>query len=412
VSDGDGAAGAGGRAGRPPLFGRLPEQFFTGILATAAAVRDLPGPPLVDLGRGNPDLMPPPHALEALRDAALELSNPVVHGYPPFQGHRDLRVAIAERYRADHGVELDPDSEVAVVPGTKTAIMLATLAAAGPRDGVLLPDPGYPDYRSAVALAGAREVALGLDASAGHQPDFDAVPAGERDRARLLVLNYPSNPCAVLAAPGTLERAVGFAHDHGCWLLNDLAYGFLAFDGRRARSVLEVEGARQVAVELWSPSKIYGMAGWRVGFAVGAAELIGRIQLLLDHTAAGVFTAVQRGLIAALRGDQDHVAARREVYRLRRDALVVALRAAGAQIDLPEGTFYAWWRMPEGLTAERLLREHRVAVAPGEGFGARGAGWARLSLALADAEIGEGARRLGGAIAGALSDPAAGAPSR
>ncbi|MEA2316028.1 MAG: L-glutamine---4-(methylsulfanyl)-2-oxobutanoate aminotransferase [Solirubrobacteraceae bacterium] len=402
----------GGRPGPPPLFERLPEQFFTGILAAAAAVRDAPGPPLVDFGRGNPDLMPPPHAIEALREATLELSSPVVHGYPPFQGHRDLRVAIAERYRADHGVELDPDREVAVVPGTKTGIMLATLAAAGPRDGVLLPDPGYPDYRSAVALAGAREVPLGLDASAGHQPDFDAVPAAERDGARLLVLNYPSNPCAVLAAPGTLERAVEFAHAHGCWLLNDLAYGFLAFDGRRARSVLEVEGARDVAVELWSPSKIYGMAGWRIGFAVGSAEIVGRIKALIDHATAGVFTGLQRGLIAALRGEQDHVSARREVYRLRRDALVVALRAAGSDIAVPEGTFYAWWRLPEGLTAERLLREHRVAVAPGEGFGAGGAGWARLSLALADDQIGEGARRLAAAVAGALSEAAAGAPSR
>jgi L-glutamine---4-(methylsulfanyl)-2-oxobutanoate aminotransferase len=382
------------------------------IVATAAAMRELPGAPLIDLGRGNPDLPPPSHAIDAVREALLETSTPAVHGYPPFAGHRDLRVAIAERYRADHGIDVDPDREIAVVPGTKTGIMLVTLAAAGPRDGVLLPDPGYPDYLSAVALAGARHVPLGLDATAGHQPDFESVPPRERDRARLLVLNYPSNPCAVLAAPGTLERAVAFAHDHGCWLLNDLAYGFLAFDGHRARSVLEVEGARDVAVELWSPSKIYGMAGWRVGFAVGAAEIIGRVQTLLDHTAAGVFTAVQRGVIAALRGDQAHVAERREVYRRRRDRLIATLREAGAEIAAPEGTFYAWWRLPAGLTAERLMHEHRLAVAPGEGFGSRGAGWARLSLALADDEVEEGARRLGEAIAAAVSSPEAAAPSR
>jgi L-glutamine---4-(methylsulfanyl)-2-oxobutanoate aminotransferase len=388
----------------PPLFERLPEQYFTRILAAAVAARDRPGPPLVDLGRGNPDLPPPAHAIEALRDAALETHTVAVHGYPPFQGHADLRAAIAERYRADHGVELDPDREVAVVPGTKTAIMLATLAAAGERDGVLLPDPGYPDYRSAVALAAAREVALPLDASAGHQPDYDAVPAAERERARLLVLNYPSNPCAVCARPGTFEAAVAFAHEHGCWLLNDLAYGFLAFDGRRGASVLECDGARDVAIELWSPSKIYGMAGWRVGFAVGAAELVGRIKTLLDHTAAGVFTGLQRGLIAALRGEQEHVATRREVYRLRRDALVGTLRAAGAEIEAPEGTFYAWWRPPAGLTPERLLAERRLAVAPGEGFGARGAGWVRLSLALPDDQVAEGAQRLALAVAGALDE--------
>jgi aminotransferase len=276
---------------------------------------------------------------------------------------------------------------------------------------VLLPDPGYPDYRSAVALAGAHEAPLPLDPSAAHQPDFGAVPRAERDRARLLVLNYPSNPCAVCAAPGTFEAAVTLAHEHGMWLLNDLAYGFLAFDGRRAASVLETEGARDVAIELWSPSKIYGMAGWRIGFAVGAAELVARIQTLLDHTAAGVFTALQRGLIAALRGDQAHVATRREVYRLRRDALVGTLRAAGAEIDAPQGTFYAWWRPPAGLDAARLLREHRVAVAPGEGFGGRGAGWVRLSLALADTEVMVGAQRLAQAVSEALSARAGAAPS-
>src|SRR3954464_9164118 len=333
---------------RPPpaRLAALPEQYFTRILAAAARARAQPGAPFIDLGRGNPDLPPPGEAIEALRAAALETETVAVHGYPPFQGHPDLRVAIAERYRADHGVELDPEREVAVVPGTKTGIMLATLAAAGDGDGVLLPDPGYPDYRSAVALAAAREVALPLDASAGHQPDFDAVPAAGRERARLLVLNYPSHPCAVCAAPGTFDAAVAFAREHGCWLLNDLAYGFLAFDGRRGASVLESDGARDVAVELWSPSKIYGMAGWRIGFAVGAAELIGRIKVLLDHTAAGVFTGLQRGLVAALRGDQEHVATRREVYRLRRDALVGTLRAAGGEIVAPEGTFYAWWRAP------------------------------------------------------------------
>jgi L-glutamine---4-(methylsulfanyl)-2-oxobutanoate aminotransferase len=388
----------------PPLFARLPEQYFTRILAAAVAARDAPGPRLIDLGRGNPDLPPPAHAIEALRAAALETQTVAVHGYPPFQGHPDLRAAIAERYLADHGVELDPDREVAVVPGTKTGIMLATLAVAGEGDGVLLPDPGYPDYRSAVALAAAREVPLPLDASAAHQPDFDAVPAAERERARLLVLNYPSNPCAVCAAPGTFDAAVAFAREHACWLLNDLAYGFLAFDGRRGASVLEADGARDVAIELWSPSKIYGMAGWRVGFAVGAAELVGRIKTLLDHTAAGVWTGLQRGLVAALRGDQEHVGTRREVYRLRRDALVGTLRAAGAEIDAPEGTFYAWWRPPAGLTAERLLAEHRLAVAPGEGFGARGAGWVRLSLALPDADVLEGAQRLALAVAGALSE--------
>jgi aminotransferase len=377
----------GMRGSIPDLFAALPEQYFTRIVGAAAAARALPGLPVINLGRGNPDLPPPPVALDALK-AELAASGGM-HGYPPFQGRPALREAIAAHYLRDHGVELDPECEVAVVPGTKTAIMLAVLACAGAGQAVALPDPGYPDYLSAVALAAARTVALPLDAAAGWQPDFDAL-GGERPA--LVVLNYPSNPCAACEAPGTFEAAVAFAHERGAWLLNDLAYAFLAFDGRRARSVLEVDGAREVAVELWSPSKVYGMAGWRVGFAVGNAALVGRIRLLLDHVAAGVPVALQHGLEAALSGDQGHVRERFEVYRRRREVLV-----EGLGVQPPQGTFYAWWRLPDGVTAERLLAEQRVAVAPGEGFGARGAGYARLSLALDDADLEEGMARLAAA---------------
>jgi L-glutamine---4-(methylsulfanyl)-2-oxobutanoate aminotransferase len=374
--------------GRPPpeLLTALPEQYFTRIVTAAAAARALPGPRLIDLGRGNPDLPPPPVALEALQSELAASGG--MHGYPPFQGRAELREAIAAHYRADHGVELDPEREVAVVPGTKTAIMLAVLACAEAGQPVALPDPGYPDYLSAIALARARRVALALD-PAGWQPDFDAL-GGERPA--LVVLNYPSNPCAACEAPGTFEAAVTWAHERGSWLLNDLAYAFLAFDGRRARSVLEVDGAREVAVELWSPSKVYGMAGWRVGFAVGNAEVVGRIRMLLDHLHAGVPVALQHGLVAALSGDQGHVAERFEVYRRRRDVLV-----DGLGLEAPEGTFYAWWRLPDGLTPERLLEHERVAVAPGEGFGARGAGYARLSLAVDDDDLAEGVARLAAA---------------
>jgi aminotransferase len=384
---------------RPPArVDRLPEQFFTGILAAAAAARADPDPdlpPFIDLGRGNPDLPPPAHAIEALREAARQTDTPVVHGYPPFQGHAELREAIADRYAADHGVRLDPDREVAVIPGTKTGIMLACLAAADDGDVILLPDPGYPDYRSGAALAGARVVPLPLDAAAGFQPDLDAVA---RERPALTVLNYPSNPCAACEQPGTFEAAVAHVTERGGWLLNDLAYGFLAFE-QRARSVLEAEGARDVAIELWSPSKIYGMAGWRVGFAVGAAELIGRIKLLTDHIAAGVWTGLQRGLTAALRSDQADVARRRETYRARRDLLVGALRGAGAHVAPAQGSFFVWWRPPAELTPQRLIAQARVGVAPGEGFGANGAGWARLSLAVADDDLAEASRRLAARVA-------------
>src|SRR4051812_6969251 len=282
----------------PPLLHRLPEQYFTRVLAAVEAARAQPGERLIDLGRGNPDLPPPPEAIEAVRAAALETATPAVHGYPPFAGHSELKAAIAARYAADHGVELDPVREVAVVPGTKTAITLVTVAAAGRGDAVLVPDPGYPDYRSGVALAGATAVPLVLTAP-GFQPAF-----GEAPDAALALLNYPSNPCAVCERPGTFEAAVRWAHERGAWVMHDLAYGFLAFDGHRARSVLEVEGAREVAVELWSPSKVYGMAGWRIGFVVGNAELVARVKTLVNHTTARVWTRLQRGLPAAPTGDQ------------------------------------------------------------------------------------------------------------
>ncbi len=377
------------------MLGRLPEQVFTRLLAAAAVARAQPGPRYLDLGRGNPDVPPPPEALEALRAAALETATPAVHGYPPFGGLPALKRAMAARYAADHGVQLDPEREVAVVPGTKTGIMLVALACAEAGAPVLVPDPGYPDYLSGLALAGARPVALPLEASTGWQPDLGAAAAAD---PALVVLNYPANPCAAVAADGTLEAAVAFALERGAWLLHDLAYDFLGF-ARPNRSVLEVEGARDVAVELWSPSKQYGMAGWRIGFAVGGAEVIGRIQTLVDHLTAGVWVGLQRGLQAALEGDQAHVAARRELYRARRDRLVAALRGAGAEVEEPQGTFYAWWRLPEGLTAERLIAERRVGVAAGEGFGARGAGFARLSLALPDDELDEALGRLAEAVA-------------
>jgi aminotransferase len=274
--------------------------------------------------------------------------------------------------------------------------MLACLVAAEAGETILLPDPGYPDYLSGAALAGADVAPLPLDASAGFQPDFAAAAARGPGAANpaLTVLNYPSNPCAACELPGTFEAAVAFAHERGSWVLNDLAYGFLAFDGRRARSILEVEGARDVALELWSPSKIYGMAGWRIGFAVGSPVLVGRVQELLNHVAAGVWTGLQRGLAAALRSDQADVAQRREVYRRRRDVLVSTLTAAGADLAPAAGSFFVWWRLPPGLTPERLIAEARVGVAPGEGFGGRGAGWARLSLATPDADLEEAADRL------------------
>ncbi|MGH3130080.1 MAG: aminotransferase class I/II-fold pyridoxal phosphate-dependent enzyme, partial [Gaiellaceae bacterium] len=266
---------------RPNRLDRLPQQYFTALLARVAAAAQADGEPLVDLGRGNPEVGPPAHVVERLAETARD---PAAHGYAPFRGLPELREAITERYRHAYGVELDPEREVAVVPGTKTALVELAQVLAERGTSVLLPDPGYPDYPSGVALAGAGLQALPLDADAGWAPDFAAAP---QHGIAAVYLNYPSNPCAVAAPAGVFAEAVRFAERTGAAVVHDFAYGDLVFDGRAPESFLATPGARAVGVEMFSMSKTYGMAGWRLGFVAGNAEIVERINLLQDHVRAG-----------------------------------------------------------------------------------------------------------------------------
>jgi L-glutamine---4-(methylsulfanyl)-2-oxobutanoate aminotransferase len=362
---------------RPERLSRLPEQYFTSLLTRVAAAAAENGEPLVDLGRGNPEVGPPEHVVRALMECA---ERPDVHGYAPFSGVPALKEAIATRYDETYGVHLDAAREVAVLPGTKTGLMEFALSAVERGGTIVLPDPGYPDYHSAVALAGATPVPF----------------SGFDTKADAMYLNFPSNPTAATVADGLFEEAVQWAERGEAWVLHDFAYGDLVFDGRRPQSFLAVDGARHVGIELFSMSKSYGMAGWRLGFAVGNAELVRRIELLQDHAFAGIFRPIQEAGIAALTGPQDSVEERRSAYERRRDRALVALEGIEAQ---SEGTFFVWFRLPDGVTVDHLLVEHRIAVAPGEGFGSRGAGWARLSLAVSDELLDRGLERLRAAFA-------------
>jgi len=367
---------------RPRRIDRLPEQYFGALLARVLAhARE--GEPLVDLGRGNPETGPPAHVVDVLGEAAqLETA----HGYAPFRSLPELRTALAERYRSRYGVQLDPDAEVAVVPGTKTAIVELCLALAEEGQTVVLPDPYYPDYPSGPALAGAEIAYVPLDPGNGWPPDFAVAPA---ENVAAVYLNFPSNPAAVAVPDGAFADAVAYAETTGAAVVHDFAYGDLVFDGREPKSFLATPGAKEVGVEMFSMSKSYGMAGWRVGFVVGNAEIVERINLLNDHCRVGIFRPIQEACIAALTGPQDSVAERRDTYQRRRDRVIEVL---GPQTC--EGTFYIWMKLPEGLTAEDLLAEHRVAVAPGEGFGPSGKGWIRLSLAVSDETLELGLERL------------------
>lgn len=370
---------------RPERIERLPEQYFTSLLERIAAASARGGEPLVDLGRGNPDLPPPADVVEALAAAAREPTS-AVHGYAPFAGLPELKEAIAARYADVYGVTLDPASEVAILPGTKTALVELALCLAERGSTVVLPDPGYPDYLSAVALAGARLARLPLDHAGA--PAWDEAP---RDDVVALYLNYPSNPCAAAAPPGVFGDAVAFGRETGAAIVHDFAYGDLVFDGRAPASFLAEPGAREVGVELFSMSKSYGMAGWRIGFVVGNAELVERVRWLQEHVRAGIFVPLQRAAIAALTGPQETVEERRALYEARRDRVVDALAPLDPRC---EGTFFVWFRLPEGWTCERVLDEARVGLAPGEGFGSRGAGFARLSLATVDELLDLGVERL------------------
>jgi aminotransferase len=374
---------------RPKRLARLPQQYFVGLLARIAAAAAEAGPPLIDLGRGNPDIGPPPHVVETLTAAAHD---PSVHGYSAIRGLARTKEAIAGRYRDVYGVELDPEREVALVPGTKTAIVELAMALADDGDTMLLPDPYYPDYPSGLALAGARLQTVPLVPEAGWAPDLDAAPS-----AAALLLNYPSNPCAVCAPAGTFDAAVRWAGRTGGYVVHDAAYADLVFDNRKPESFLATPGAKEVGVEMWTMSKTYGMAGWRIGFVLGNAEVVERLNLFNDHSRVGIFAPLQAAAVAALEGPQTSVAERVATYQARRDRLAAALPVP----IVCEGTFYVWLRLPGGLTADRLLVEERVAVAPGEGFGPSGAGWVRLSLAVTDAAIDEAAGRLARSLAGA-----------
>ncbi|HVC88550.1 MAG TPA: aminotransferase class I/II-fold pyridoxal phosphate-dependent enzyme [Gaiellaceae bacterium] len=372
---------------RPKRLDRLPQQYFVALLGRVAAAAAAGGPPLVDLGRGNPEVGPPPHVVEALSTGAARAN---VHGYAPIRGLARTKEALAGRYRDVYGVELDPEREIALIPGTKTAIVELALSLADEGDRILLPDPYYPDYPSGPAFAGAQLETVTLRSGDGWSPDLDGAPA-----AAALYLNYPSNPCAVCVSPGTFEGAVRWAERTGGAIVHDAAYIDIVFDGRRPQSFLSTPGAKDVGVEMWSMSKTYGMAGWRIGFVVGNAEIVERINLLNDHSRVGIFEPLQHAAVAALEGPQDSVAARVADYERRRDRIAAAVPGS----PVCEGTFFVWLRLPDGLTAETLLLEHRIAVAPGEGFGPSGTGWARLSLAVEDETLELGAERLEHAFA-------------
>ncbi|HEX5951434.1 MAG TPA: LL-diaminopimelate aminotransferase [Actinomycetota bacterium] len=371
----------------------LPPYLFAELDKKLAAKR-AQGVDVISLGVGDPDLPTPEHVVEAMREAVRD---PTTHQYPSYFGSLEFRTAVAAWYERRFGVGLDPETEVMALIGSKEGIGHIAFAYLDPGDEALVPDPGYPVYGVSTRLAGATPIPLPMPAERRFLPDLSA--ASVSDRTKVLWLNFPTNPTAAVADPETFETAVGFAREQDLLLLHDAAYSEITFDGYVAPSVLQAPGAKDVALEFGSTSKLFNMTGWRIGWAAGSAEAIRALAVVKTNLDSGQFTAIQRAAIAALEGPTDHLEALRETYRHRRDLVVRTLNELGWSIEPPRGSCYLWVPVPEGESstgfADRLLDDAGIFVAPGNGYGQRGEGYVRLSLTVPDDRLAEAMDRLG-----------------
>jgi len=380
---------------------KLPPYLFVEISRKIAEKR-AQGIDVISFAIGDPDVPTPDHVIDTLVEAARDPAN---HRYPETEGLPELRRAIAEWYGRRFGLSFDPDHEVLPLIGSKEGVGHVALCFIDPGDVALVPDPAYPVYSVSVMFAGGEVHHLPLREENGFLPDLEVVPDEVARRAKLLWLNYPNNPTSAVADLDFFERAVAFARRHDIVVLHDMAYSEVAFDGYRPVSFLQARGARDVGIEFHSLSKSYHMTGWRIGMAVGNAEMIDALMRVKSNLDSGVPQAIQRMGIAALRGPQDCIEEHNILYQRRRDRLVPVLREMGLRVTPPKASLYVWAGLPGGTTslefATRLLEDLAVVVTPGVGYGQAGERYVRLSLTIPDDRLEEGLRRLKGWRAGA-----------
>ena len=355
------------------------------------------GVDVLNLSVGDPDLPTPAHIIDALMEGATDVRS---HRYPPYGGTMEFKNAVAGWYARRFGVTLDADREVLALIGSKEGLAHLPWATLDPGDVALVPDPGYPVYRSATIMAEGVPHPVPLRAEEGFLPDLGAIPADVLRRAKLLFLNYPNNPTAATATLRFFNEAVAFARRHRLLLAHDNSYSEIAYDGYRPPSILEADGAKDVAIEFHSLSKTYCMTGWRVGFAVGNAQAVGTLGKIKTNIDSGVFRAVQHAGIAALTGTQIPVADRLRIYQGRRDRVTTALRAIGWHVPDIKATFYVWIPVPDGTSsaafAAAVLEKTGIVITPGAGYGQQGDGYVRLSMTVPDQRLDEALDRLTG----------------
>jgi LL-diaminopimelate aminotransferase len=376
----------------PYLFAQLEQKI---------AEKRAQGIDVISLGIGDPDTPTPDLVVDALVDAAR---NPGTHQYPSNRGRQELRDSLARFYDRRFGVDLDPATEIVPAIGAKECIFNINLAFLDPGDVALAADPGYPVYTGGPLLVGAEPVLMPLLPENGFAPDLEAISPADRERARILYLNYPNNPTGAVAPDGLFEHAVEFARAHDILVVHDASYTETTFDGYVAPSFLATPGAKEVGVEVFSLSKGYNMTGWRTAAIVGNAEAVNAYWRLKSNIDSGNFEAVQLAMAAALDKGDDVARGMSEVYQRRRDLVVDALREIGVDVTPPKGSIYIWAPVPEGHTsasyAELVLEESAVVVSPGAAFGKNGEGFFRISLTVPDERLTEAVERLRSSLGG------------
>jgi aminotransferase len=375
-------------------MGQLPTQFFATLTAKVTDKINQ-GYDVINLGQGNPDQPTPQHIVEAMQRAT---ANTLYHKYSPFQGHRFLKEAIADYYRREYQVELDPDTEVAILFGGKAGLIEVSQCLLNPGDLCLVPDPGYPDYWSGISLAEARMEFMPLLEDNDFLPDFNQISGETLKAAKMMFLNYPNNPTAGVATADFFKKTVDLAYDNEIAIVHDFAYGGIGFDGIKPPSFLQTPGAKEVGIEIHTMSKTYNMAGWRVGFALGNTEIVRLINQLQDHQFVSLFGAIQEASAVALTSSQECVDQLVALYESRRNHLFMELDILGWKARKPKGSFFSWLPVPDGYTsssfADLLLEKAHIVVAPGIGFGEHGDKYVRVGLLTNEDRFSEAVARL------------------
>ncbi len=378
-----------------PRLQRVPPYPFIVLAQKVRALREQ-GVDVIRMDIGAPDMPPPESVIDALTRAARQ---PEMHTYAGYRGTPDLKAAFADYYRRRFGVNVDPEAEVLPLIGSKEGLFHITQSLVAPGDVVLVPDPGYPTYSAAARFAGADVVSMPLRAENGFLPDLDALSEDVLRRVKIMWLNYPNNPTGAVAPLEFFARVVELAHRWDFLICHDAPYTDVTFDGYQAPSILQVEGAKEVAVEFNSLSKSHNMAGWRVGVALGNAAAVAALLRMKSNVDTGIFLPIQHAAAVALREvGSDWIAARNARYAERRDLILATLNDLGLRATRPQGSLYVWAQVPEGYTgetfADTVLEKTGVSFAPGSMYGREGTHYVRISLGVPTSRVEEAMNRL------------------